>query len=105
LCRPKRFTLRAFKRYWFTCSDLRLELYRSREDAHAGAQYAHLVNLRGCEVTPDVNISQGKYGIRLEVPSADGMSEMWIRCENVRSCYYLYFRQIKFSLYSLFKNN
>lgn len=91
MCRPKRFTLRAFKRYWFTCSDLRLELYRSREDAHAGAQYAHLVNLRGCEVTPDVNISQGKYGIRLEVPSADGMSEMWIRCENVRSCYYFYF--------------
>ncbi|CAB3379032.1 unc-112-related protein-like [Cloeon dipterum] len=80
--KPKRFTLKAFKRYWFTCRDLRLELYRSREDANAGAQYSHLINLRGCEVTPDVNISQNKYGIRLEVPSADGMSEMWIRCEN-----------------------
>lgn len=41
------------------------------------------VNLRGCEVTPEVNLSQGKYGIKLEVPSPDGMSEMWIRCDSV----------------------
>jgi hypothetical protein len=43
----------------------------------------HEINLRGCEVTPDVNISQNKYGIKLEVPSAEGMSEMYIRCDNV----------------------
>lgn len=34
-------------------------------------------------MTPDVNQSQDKYGIRLEVPGADGMSEMWIRCDTV----------------------
>ncbi|KAF4527232.1 hypothetical protein B566_EDAN016105 [Ephemera danica] len=80
--KPKRFTLRAFKRYWFTCRELRLELHRSREEAQSGTHPTHLVNLRGCEVTPDVNLAQSKYGIRLEVPSADGMAEMWIRCES-----------------------
>jgi kindlin 2 len=30
---------------------------------------------------PDVNIQQGKYGIRLSVPSTDGMSDLWLRCE------------------------
>lgn len=79
--KPKRFTLKAFKRYWFTCRDLHLRLYKSREDANAGAQPIHDINLRGCEVTPEVNLGQGKYSIKLEVASADGMSEMWIRCD------------------------
>lgn len=81
--RPKRFTLKAFKRYWFTCRDLHLRLYKSREDANTGTQPIHDINLRGCEVTPEVNLGQGKYGIKLEVASADGMSEMWIRCDTV----------------------
>ena len=42
------------------------------------------VNVRGAEVTPDVNLSAGKYGIRLEVPAADGMSDVMLRCETVR---------------------
>lgn len=78
--KPKRFTLKAFKRYWFTCRDLQLRLYKSREDIEGPV---HIINLKGCEVTPDVNISQGRFGIRLEVPSADGMTEMWIRCDTV----------------------
>lgn len=47
------------------------------------AQPAQVVNLKGCEVTPDVNISQNKYGIKLEVPSNEGMTEMYIRCDDV----------------------
>lgn len=80
--KPKRFTLKAFKRYWVTCRDLQLRLYKSREETHSESP-AHVINLRGCEVTPDVHLSQGRYGIRLEVPSAEGMTEMWIRCDNV----------------------
>jgi kindlin 2 len=38
--------------------------------------------MKGCEVTPDVNLSQGKYGFKLEVPNHDGMTEYWIRCES-----------------------
>nr|CAD7458813.1 unnamed protein product [Timema tahoe] len=79
--KPKRFTLKAFKRYWFTCRDLHLTLYKTREEATQGAEPAHHINLRGCEVTPDVNIAQSKYGIKLEVPSAEGMTEMMIRCD------------------------
>lgn len=81
--KPKRFTLKAFKRYWFTCRDLQLRLYKTREESNSSEAPAYIINLRGCEVTPDVHLSQGRYGIRLEVPSADGMTEMWIRCDTV----------------------
>lgn len=46
--------------------------------------------LLGCEVTPDVNLSHGKYGIRLEVPNHEGMTEYWIRCSNVRAFFHLF---------------
>lgn len=79
--KPKRFTLKAFKRYWFTCRDLQLRLHKTREETNSSDAPAYVINLRGCEVTPDVHLSQGRYGIRLEVPSAEGMTEMWIRCD------------------------
>lgn len=79
--RPKRFTLKAFKRYWFTCRDLRLTLYKSQEDAKRGGEPVHVINLKGCEVTPEVNLAQCKFAIKLEVASAEGMTEMWIRCD------------------------
>jgi len=40
------------------------------------------INLKGCEVAPEVNIHQGRYGIKLSVPSAEGMSDLWLRCES-----------------------
>lgn len=58
-------------------------MYKTAEDANSGALPVHGVSLKGCEVTPDVNISQNKFGIKLEVPSSDGMTEMCIRCESV----------------------
>lgn len=79
--KPKRFTLKAFKRYWFTCRDLKLTLYKSQEDSQQGGEPIHVINLRGCEVTPEVNLAQGKFNIKLEVASAEGMTEMWIRCD------------------------
>lgn len=88
--KPKRFTLRAFKRYWFTCRDLTLMLYKTREEAEANnVPPAHYINLRGCEVTPEVNLSQSKYCIKLEVPSPEGMTEMWIRCDTVSNIIFL----------------
>ena len=41
------------------------------------------VNLKGCEVTPEINLSQHKYQIKLEIPSAEGMTEMWLRLNSV----------------------
>ncbi|VVC42485.1 Hypothetical protein CINCED_3A004027 [Cinara cedri] len=80
--KPKKFTLKAFKRYWFTCRDLHLRMYKSADDAKSGVPPVHSVSLKGCEVTPDVNFSQNKFGIKLEVPNSDGMTEMCIRCES-----------------------
>lgn len=84
--KPKKFTLKGYKRYWFTYKDLHLFLYKSREAFRSNQAPAVAINLRGCEVTPEVNLSQGKFNIKLEVPSDDGIginSEMWIRCDNV----------------------
>ena len=63
--------------------DLSLSAYRCQDDAHDQMKPRFIVNLKGCEVTPDVNISQHRYGIKLAVPSADGMSDLWLKCDNV----------------------
>lgn len=84
--KPKKFTLKGYKRYWFTYKDLHLFLFKSREHFRSNGAPAVAINLRGCEVTPEVNLAQGKFNIKLEVPSDDGIgtnSEVWIRCDNV----------------------
>ena len=42
-----------------------------------------ILSLKGCEVAPDINIANSKYGIHLSVPSADGMSDLWLKCDSV----------------------
>ena len=44
----------------------------------------------GCEVTPDVNLSSQKYNIKLFVPSQDGLSEVWVRCEDVSAVHFFH---------------
>eukprot|EP00095_Tigriopus_kingsejongensis_P007015 maker-scaffold232_size243569-snap-gene-0.17 protein:Tk07015 transcript:maker-scaffold232_size243569-snap-gene-0.17-mRNA-1 annotation:"unc-112-related protein" len=80
--RPKRFTLKSFKRLHFVLRDLNLNAFRSSDMAHKGSEPTVSVNLKGCEVTPEINIAQQKYQIKLEVPSAEGMTEMWLRCDS-----------------------
>ncbi|CRK90171.1 CLUMA_CG003885, isoform A [Clunio marinus] len=83
--KPKKFTLKAYKRYWFTYKDLHLYLYKSREDSRSSKAPSESITLRGCEVTPEVNLAQGKFHIKLEVPPDYGNgpnSEVWIRCDN-----------------------
>lgn len=86
-CRPKKFTLKGYKRYFFTYRDLHLYLYKSREEARSNSSMpAVSINLKGCEVTPDVILAQGKFSIKLEVPPESGSganSEVWVRCETV----------------------
>ncbi|XP_054154484.1 unc-112-related protein-like [Oppia nitens] len=81
LMKPKRFTLKSFKRYYVVFRDTRLSVFKSSEDRSSNDP-AFVINMKGCEVTPDVNLSQGKYGIKLEVPNHEGMQEYWIRCES-----------------------
>uniref|UniRef100_A0AAR2JXH5 FERM domain-containing protein n=1 Tax=Pygocentrus nattereri TaxID=42514 RepID=A0AAR2JXH5_PYGNA len=77
--RPKKLTLKGPKQYWCTFKDITISCYKSREEAHGIP--AHQMNLRGCEVTPDVNISGQKFNIKLLIPVADGMNEIWLRCD------------------------
>ncbi|PRD26885.1 UNVERIFIED_CONTAM: Fit1 [Trichonephila clavipes] len=75
--KPKRFTLKGFRRYYIVLRDTYLNLYKSKD-----SEPNMSICLKGCEVTPDVNLSHGKYGIRLEVPNHEGMTEYWIRCSS-----------------------
>lgn len=84
--RPKKFTLKSYKRYWFTYKDLHLYVFKSRDEARSSHPPTYDINLKGCEVTPEVNLAHGKFNIKLEVPPEFGSganNEYWIRCENV----------------------
>lgn len=37
----------------------------------------------GCEIVPDVNVAGRKFGIKLLIPVADGMNEVYLRCDHV----------------------
>ncbi|KPP74724.1 fermitin family2-like [Scleropages formosus] len=104
--KPKKLTLKGYKQYWCTFKDITISCYKSREEAHGTP--AHQMNLRGksipdtfsgssnflqfpfvgCEVTPDVNISGQKFNIKLLIPVADGMNEIWLRCDTAKIPYH-----------------
>ncbi|XP_014666827.1 PREDICTED: fermitin family homolog 2-like isoform X2 [Priapulus caudatus] len=78
--KPKKYTLRSFKAYWFTFRDTHLSMYKSKETSDSTPLWN--ANLKGCEVVPDVNIAHKKYGIRVLLPAPGGMKEVWLRFEN-----------------------
>ncbi|XP_030577467.1 fermitin family homolog 1 [Archocentrus centrarchus] len=80
LFRPKRLTLRAYKEYWFVFKDTTICYYKNKE-ASSGEPIEQF-HLRGCEVVPDVNVTDKKFGIKLLLPVADGMNEVYIRCDH-----------------------
>uniref|UniRef100_A0A8B9KIE5 PH domain-containing protein n=1 Tax=Astyanax mexicanus TaxID=7994 RepID=A0A8B9KIE5_ASTMX len=79
LYRPKRL-LRTFKDYWFVFKDTSISYYKNKESA--SGEPIEQLHLRGCEVVPDVNVTEKKFGIKLLLPVADGMNEVYIRCDN-----------------------
>jgi len=80
--KPKRFTLKGYKTSYFVCKDLQLSSWKNSQDSTDYSMEPNFsISLKGCEVAPDVNIHQGRYGIKLSVPSADGMSDLWLRCD------------------------
>ena len=77
--RPKRFGLKSYKRLYFVCKNLYLLAYKSGDAARKGGELQFSVHLKGCEVTPALNLTANKYEIKLEVPSAEGMTEMFLK--------------------------
>jgi hypothetical protein len=88
LFKPRRFTLKTFKRYWFVIRDNQLTYYPN--ESQQCSTPIEKISLKGCEIFPDVNISSKKYAIRLMIPSIDGMNETLIRCSTVCSSFSLF---------------
>ncbi|CAF1471026.1 unnamed protein product, partial [Adineta ricciae] len=77
-CKPRRFLLKSFKRYWFVLHNTQLTYYT--DESQQRNTPIEKISLKGCEILPDVNISTKKYAIRLMIPSIDGMNEALIKC-------------------------
>ncbi|NXB15064.1 FERM1 protein, partial [Rhagologus leucostigma] len=80
LIRPKKLALKAIKTYWFIFRDTSISYFKNKESAQG--EPIEKLNLKGCEVVPDVNVAAKKFGIKLLIPVADGMNEVYLRCDN-----------------------
>ncbi|KAG8583950.1 hypothetical protein GDO81_008604 [Engystomops pustulosus] len=80
LFRPKKLTLKAYKQYWFVFKDTSISYFKNKEAAHG--EPIEKLNLRGCELVPDVSVTQRRFGIKLLIPFAEGMNEIHLRCDN-----------------------
>uniref|UniRef100_A0AAX7VWQ2 PH domain-containing protein n=1 Tax=Astatotilapia calliptera TaxID=8154 RepID=A0AAX7VWQ2_ASTCA len=78
--RPKRLTLKGYKQYWFKFQDTSISYFKSKEESIG--EPIQMINLKGCEVAPDVNVAAQKFLIRLLIPAPEGMNEVYLRCEN-----------------------
>ncbi|XP_010218596.1 PREDICTED: fermitin family homolog 1 [Tinamus guttatus] len=80
LVRPKRLSLKSLKQYWFVFKDTSISYFKNEESGQG--EPIEKLNLKGCEVVPDVNVAGKKFGIKLLIPVADGMNEVYLRCDN-----------------------
>ncbi|XP_010072818.1 PREDICTED: fermitin family homolog 1 isoform X1 [Pterocles gutturalis] len=78
--RPRKLSLRTIKPYWFVFKDTSVSYFKNKESAQG--EPIEKLNLKGCEVVPDVNVAAKKFAIKLLIPVADGMNEVHLRCEN-----------------------
>lgn len=85
--KPRKFSLKNYKRYWMVLKETNLSVFNHHRDANG--QPVEKFSLKDCEVHPDVNVSTKKFGIRLFVPiqqrkasARSAMQELWLRCES-----------------------
>uniref|UniRef100_A0AAX7U8C2 PH domain-containing protein n=1 Tax=Astatotilapia calliptera TaxID=8154 RepID=A0AAX7U8C2_ASTCA len=71
---------RGYKQYWFKFQDTSISYFKSKEESIG--EPIQMINLKGCEVAPDVNVAAQKFLIRLLIPAPEGMNEVYLRCEN-----------------------
>uniref|UniRef100_A0A8C6UQE5 Fermitin family member 2 n=1 Tax=Neogobius melanostomus TaxID=47308 RepID=A0A8C6UQE5_9GOBI len=74
---PKKLTLKGYKQYWCTFKDITISCYKSKEEAHGTPSIQ--MNLRG--IDPGREHLRQKFNIKLLIPVADGMNEIWLRCD------------------------
>lgn len=84
LMKQQKYTFKKFRQFYFILDDNHyLSYFKSKEDSKG--KPLDKINLKSCEVVPDVNLSNRKFGINLRVPSSEGMNEICIRCETEQS--------------------
>jgi hypothetical protein len=80
LFKSQKLTFKRFKSFFFVLdSACYLSYYKNKEDSKTGRPIDKIC-LKNCELTPDVNLSNRKFGINLRVPSTEGMTELSLRC-------------------------
>ncbi|XP_040437402.1 fermitin family homolog 3-like isoform X1 [Falco naumanni] len=77
--RPRKLALRGFRPTWAVLKETSLSYGRSPPTRGEPLQQ---LNLRGCEVTPDVDVGAQKFCIKLLVAAPEGMSEIQLRCRD-----------------------
>ncbi|KAI1719447.1 FERM central domain-containing protein [Ditylenchus destructor] len=77
--KPKKIGFNNFKRAYFCFRDLYLSYYNTAQDAN-GPPLGHFY-LKGCEVSQDLSVSQGKFNIKLQVPTSEGMTDLVLKCD------------------------
>ncbi|XP_038620905.1 fermitin family homolog 3 [Tachyglossus aculeatus] len=78
--RPRKLTLKGYRQHWVVFKETTLSYYKSQDQAPG--EPVQQLNLKGCEVVPEVNVSGQKFCIKLLVPSPEGMSEIYLRCQD-----------------------
>ncbi|ESN95786.1 hypothetical protein HELRODRAFT_157627 [Helobdella robusta] len=97
--KPKKFGLKTSKKYHFTFKETTLTISKLSSSSSSSSSYHHhhgnkhshnngnhngaiySIDLKGCEVSADVNVSTQKFVIKLLVPSEKGASEFCIKPE------------------------
>lgn len=79
--RLRKFTFKTFKRLFFVFRETTLTAYRNKDDRMRD-EAAFAIDLRGCDVTPDVYVNHAKYGVKLSTPGVDGMTDYLLRFDS-----------------------
>lgn len=89
LFKPKKFTLKGYKKHYFIFKNTDISYFKTKEAASLN-QKPEIIKLRGAEVVPDVQISKDKFIIKLFIPSHEGMQEIWLLCDtDVQYCQWM----------------
>lgn len=78
--KPKKIGFNNFKRAYFTFRDLYLSYYNNAQDAN-GPPLGHYY-LKGCEIGQELNLSQAKFHIKLQIATSEGMTDLILKCDS-----------------------
>jgi len=85
LYKHQKLTFKKFKSFYFVLDSAGyLSYFRTKEESVNGRPLDKIC-LKGCEILPDVNVSQKKFGMSVKIHSVDGVTELCLRCPDERS--------------------